>query len=121
MSASATKSLFPSNNHLYAQKNYDNDNLIEYKKDKALTCKRRFNNYQLKCAYSFERRMPVENENECEQFCITNLLKLCQSYQFDSVGKICELYDIAPSLNNNEDINLTSEENLLLMKSMKIN
>lgn len=110
ISASAAKSRLASNshkNHLFAEKNYDSD-YYRNEKNQISSCKQRFNNYKLKCAYSFEQRVSLTTESECEQLCVTNLLSLCQSYQYDNVGKICELYDIVPTQVNDDDIDMTS-------------
>lgn len=107
IAASAAKSRMASNSHIFADKNLDTDNFIDYNSDKLSTCKRRFADHRLQCAYPFDRRVPI-TETECEQLCVKNLLSLCQSYQFDSIGKVCELYDIVPSYNEEDDTELTS-------------
>ncbi|KAI1716273.1 PAN domain-containing protein [Ditylenchus destructor] len=92
--SSASKSRMASDTHTFVENNNLDEDVVNYEPQTQQECIQRYIDSGITCASAFENRTP-SSEAECHRICADNAV--CRSFQFDSAGMVCELFDLEPS------------------------
>ncbi|KAI1724488.1 hypothetical protein Ddc_05728 [Ditylenchus destructor] len=92
--SSASKSRMASDTHTFVENNNLDEDVVNYEPQTQQECIQRYIDSGITCASAFENRTP-SSEAECHRICADNAV--CRSFQFDSAGMVCELFDLEPT------------------------